>query len=196
MPITPINATVAEAEPADTSVVNALGLTQTCPKASDILGPVLAEMQSLVPGLVVMAPSDDWANSAPPAIWWTLVEEGRHAAQRQGQAGEPGPLAIREIEVAFLLFGGELPPGTYPDIEMPLHDCDLTETLMSHLENVLQRRLSGIGWSFAGCRWFNAGRQGIGLSAEEKIKLRIPLLREDNPTVHITASQIEVSIGI
>ena len=195
MPLTPITATIAATEPADLALVNSLALTQTCPKVSDILGPVFVEMKLIVPGLNVYSPSDDWANSAPPAIWWTLVAEGRHAAQRQGQAGEPGLLAVREVEVAFLLFGGELPSGTYSAEDMPAHDCDRTEMLMGHLENVLQRRLSGNGWAFSGCQWFNSGREGVGLSAEETIKLRIPMLREDNPTAHITAVQIEVQLG-
>ena len=170
-------------------------LTQTCPVVSDILGPVFNEMKLVVPGLNIYGPSEDAANSAPPAIWWCLTGEGRHASQRQGRAGEPGLLAVREVEVAFLLFGGEPDAGVYPADAMSDHDCDKTEILLSHLENVLQRRLSSSGWAFAGCQWFNGGHEGIGLSVEETIKLRIPLLREDNPTVQPTAAQIGVQIG-
>jgi hypothetical protein len=171
-----------------------LDLTQTCPKIADIVGPVLAELQTVIPGLVVMPPTDDWANAAPPAIWWMPLDEERGAPRRQGEAGAPGLLAVRMVPVAFLLFGGVAPTGTYPDAEVPFHVCDLTEAMGSHLENVLQRRLSASGWQFLKQTWFPPERTGIGMAAELQIKLQISLLREDNPTAKATDARITVEI--
>ena len=170
-------------------------LTQTCPVVSDILGPVFEELKIVAPGLNVYGPSEDAANSSPPAIWWCLTNESFGPSQRAGQAGAPGLLAVREVSVAFLIFGGEPAIGDYPADEMTVHDCDKTEILKSHLENVFQRRLGGAWWKVTSCQWFNGGHEGIGLSVEETIVLHIPLLREDNPTVRPTAAQIGVQIG-
>jgi len=194
MPATPINATVAAIEPADTALVNSMALTRTCPVISDIIGPVLAEMQLVVPGLTVYAPSDEAANSSPPAIWWSPLDEEWSAPQRQGAPGAPGLLFVREIPVAFLVFGGVAPAGTWPDAELPAHACDLTEVLVSHLANVLQRRLSNIGYRFRSLTWFQPERTGIGASAELQISIRMSLLREDNPTIHFTRANVEVAI--
>jgi hypothetical protein len=194
MPATPINATVAAIEPADTTLVNSMALTQTCPLISDVVGPVLAEMQLIVPGMTVYAPSDEAANSSPPAIWWSPLDEEWSAPQRQGAPNAPGLLFVREIPIAFLLFGGVAPAGTWSDAELPLHDCDLTEVLASHLTNVLHRRLGNIGYRFRSLTWFQPERTGIGASAELQIALRMSLLREDNPTIHITQVTTEVTI--
>jgi hypothetical protein len=193
MPVTPINATVAAVEPADTALINAMALTQTCPLISDIVGPVLSEMQLIVPGLTVYAPSDEAANSSPPAIWWSPLDEDWSAPQRQGAPGAPGLLFVREIPIAFLLFGGVAPAGTWPAAELPLHDCDLTEVLASHLVNVMQRRLSNIGYKFRSLTWFQPERTGIGASVELQISVRMALLREDNPTIRFTQATVQVT---
>jgi hypothetical protein len=194
MPATLINATVAAVEPADTTLVNSMALTQTCPVISNIVGPVLSEMQMIVPGLTVYAPSDEAADSAPPAIWWSPLDEEWTAPQRQGAPNAPGLLFVREIPIAFQLFGGVAPSGTWPDAELPLHACDLTEILASHLANVLQRRLSNMGYRFRSLTWFQPERTGIGAASVLQISIRMSLLREDNPTIHVTRANVEVSI--
>jgi hypothetical protein len=193
MPATLINATVAATEPADTTLVNSMALTQTCPVLANIIEPVMAEMQLIVPRLPVFAPSDEAANSSPPAIWWMPGNEEWSAPERQGAPKEPGLLFVRHIPISFDIFGGVAPAGTWTEAQLPMHDYDLTEVLVSRLVNVLHRRLSNRGYAFRSLTWFPPERTGIGGSAEFVIELKMPLLREDNPTIHVTQAEVEVS---
>jgi len=136
--------------------------------------------------LLALGPSDDAANAAPPSIYWIPTKEDWKPGERLGQPGDPGMLFAREIPVSFLLFGGVAPEGTYPDADLPFHDCDLTEVLLSKLVNVCQRNLSQKSYRIGSCEWFSGGRTGIGMSCELTILLRLPLIREDNPTVTVT----------
>jgi hypothetical protein len=145
--------------------------------------------------LLVFGPCDDAANADSPSIYWAPIKEDWSPGERLGQAGEPGMLFVREVSVSFTVFGGVLPEGTYSETEAPFHDCDLTEELISKLVNSLQRNLSMQGYRIAGIQWFNGGRTGIGMAAEQVVLLRLPLIREDNPTVRITTAKTNAEIA-
>lgn len=145
--------------------------------------------------LLVFGPSDDAADAAPPSIYWAPVKEEWKPPERLGAPASPGMLFVRDIPVSFLLFGGVAPAGTYPDAELPYHDCDLTEVLLSKLTNALHRNLSQKSYQFHSCTWFNGGRTGIGMSADLVVLLRLPLIREDNPTVTVTDAKANVEIA-
>jgi hypothetical protein len=144
--------------------------------------------------VVIYGPTDDAADTAPPGIHWLPMTENLTAPQRQGAAGSPGPLTVRSIPVSFVLFGGIAPADTYTDAEAKFHDCDLTEVLYSKLVNIMQRSASQFSYGIDSVIWSNIGRTGIGMSLELVVSVRLPLVREDNPTVKVT--HVKANAGI
>jgi hypothetical protein len=117
-------------------------------------------------------------------------------------------LFIREIPFTFGIFGGlidqtqydaeraalvaaaaaKTPPETVPDVPSSyLTDTDLSEALMANLVNAFHRRLTQFGYRIVSGGWSKAPRSGKGLAYVLTIALRLPLVREDNPTVTVTA---------
>jgi hypothetical protein len=144
--------------------------------------------------LVVYGPADDAADASAPSIYWAPTKERFGPPMRLGAAASPGPLHTRTIPVSFLLFGGVDAEGTYSDDEAPYHDCDLTETLLSKLVNCFQRHVSQQSYELEDVTWFNSGRTGIGMACELVVGLKLPLIREDNPTVTVTAVKANAEI--
>lgn len=162
------------------------------------LDELVAKNQTFAGGtlpLLVFGPSDDAANPQAPAIYWTPVTEQFSAPQRLGQAAAPGPLCTRGVPISFLLFGGVEPEGTYTAEEAPYHDCDLTEILMSKLLNVMQRQVSQQSYEVLSATWENAGKTGVGMSCELVVAVKLPLIREDNPTVKVTSVKAHAEIA-
>jgi hypothetical protein len=139
--------------------------------------------------LAVFGPSEDAASAAPPAIYWAPVSERFSPGQRQGMSKEPAPLFTRNVPVSFLLFGGVEPEGTYSDAEAAYHDCDLTEILLSKLVNSFQRNCSQQSYALDAVTWFNGGKTGIGMSCELTVGVCVPVVKEDNPVIHVSATQ-------
>jgi hypothetical protein len=145
--------------------------------------------------IVIYGPEDDAANTAPPGIHWLPLTENIGAPQRLGAPGAPGPLAVRSVPVSFVLFGGVAPIVTYTDAEAKFHDCDLTEILYSKLINIMQRSASQFSYGIDSATWFNSGRTGIGMSLELVVSVRLPLIREDNPTITFTGATVNAEIS-
>lgn len=145
--------------------------------------------------LVVFGPTDDAANAAAPAIYWAPVREEFGSGQRLGAPKVPGPLFNRGVPVSFLIFGGVEADGTYSDAEAPYHDCDLTEVLLSKLVNAIHRNLSQQSYDLMSAEWFNSGKTGIGMSCDLVVAFKVPLIREDNPTVTITDVKAKAEIA-
>lgn len=165
---------------------------------SHVLGELKAKNQEFglakVP-LLVFGPCDDFANASAPSIYWAPTREQFGEPQRQGAPGQPGSLRTRSVAVSFVLFGGVEPDGTYTDDQAPYHDCDLTEALLSKLTNALQRNLSQHAYEVESVTWFNLGRTGIGMSCELSVLIKLPIVREDNPTVRPTTARASVEIS-
>jgi hypothetical protein len=51
-----------------------------------------------------------------------------------------------------------------------------------------------MGYRFRSLTWFQPERTGIGAASVLQISIRMSLLREDNPTIHVTRANVEVSI--
>ena len=144
--------------------------------------------------ITIYGPEDDAADTSPPGIHWLPLSENIAPPQRLGAPGAPGPLAVRSVPVSFVLFGGIAPLDTYTDAEAKFHDCDRTEILFSKLINIMQRTVSQFSYSVDSVTWFNSGRTGIGMSLELVVSIRLPLVREDNPTVKITGATAHAEI--
>ena len=166
--------------------------------AKHVLAELVAKNQSFASSglpLIVFGPADDAANASPPSIYWAPLREQFTPGQRLGAAAAPGPLCNRGVPISFLLFGGVEPEGTYSDAEAPYHDCDLTEILLSKLANCIHRNLSQQSYALDSATWFNGGRTGIGMSCELVLTVKVPLIREDNPTVTVTGAKANVEIA-
>jgi hypothetical protein len=145
--------------------------------------------------LLVFGPSEDAANAMAPSIWWVPIREEFRDGQRLGAPRAPGPLRNRVIPVSFLIFGGVDETGLYDADEAPYHDCDYTEELLSKLVNAIHRNCSQQSYDLDGALWFNSGKTGIGMSCELTVSFKLPLIREDNPTVTVTHARAHVEIA-
>jgi len=168
-------------------------LTQQVAHIGAVVMPILTELRSKNPTfgpknlpLVVYGPADDFADAAPPSVYWWPTKERFLPGQRLGAPKAPGPLHNRSIPVSFGLCGGVEADGMYSDEETPFHDCDLTEILMSRIVNCIHRRVSQQSYELGEAIWFKGGRTGIGMACELVVEFKLPLIREDNPTVTIT----------
>lgn len=145
----------------------------------------------------IFGPKDSEANMSPPGVWWTPGEESWTQPQRQGMAGAPGSLWVREIPVHLLLFGGEnayVAPSSEPSSTC-LADTDVTEWMIEELVNAFHRRLSQHGYQVDGGSWGEGAQAGIGLAFDMTLRVRLPLARLDNPTVTITGIQSTVEFA-
>ena len=182
---------------------------------------VLVEFAAAVAGTTQLpvnlyGPQDGDVNPAPPAIQWAPGDETWEPSKHNGAPGSPSDLWVREIPIRFGIFGGlnlsadylaeraaaeaaaaaldppqTLPPipGTFPT------DTDLTEALLANLVNAFHRRLTQFGYRVVSGGWSKAPRAGLGLAYVLTLAIRLPLVREDNPTVKVTAvTPIDVEI--
>lgn len=178
---------------------------------SAVVGDILAEVKSNYwadnVDVNMFGPSDDAANAAPRSIYWMPIKENTWEASRlQGKPGSPGTLWVRPIEMSFLIFGGDASePDWVSDADTPAqaatragqHETDETESLLAGVINAIQRKLGANGYENPSVTWFPSGRDGIGMSCELTITLKIPLLREDNPTFTATGiDPITVTIAV
>jgi hypothetical protein len=170
-------------------------LTSQVAFVGNVIKHVLDELVAKNPGLLVFGPPEDAANAAPPSIYWAPIQEQFSPVQRLGAPAAPGPLCTRTVPVSFLVFGGFEPDGTYSDDEVQYHDCDLSEILLSKLVNCIHRNVSQQSYTLESANWFNSGRTGIGMSVELMVGFKLPIIREDNPTVHITATKTNVELS-
>jgi hypothetical protein len=162
-----------------------------------VLSDLIAQNPTLGPDgvpITIYGPADDGADSSPPSISWMPTSEQFAEPQRLGAAGAPGSLRMRVVPVSFVICGGVEAPGTYGPDETVFHDCDLTEILMSKLANSMHRLLSQFPYSLESATWFNGGKTGIGMSCELIVAFKLPLIREDNPTVTVTAVKANAEI--
>jgi hypothetical protein len=147
----------------------------------------------------IYGPQDQALNNpAPPCIAWHIEEHERwEPGQRTGAPGVPSALWTRVVPVTFEIFGGlnELsateptdPPSTY------LKDTDRTEALMAALVNSFHRRLTQHGYTVLSGVWGPSTRTGAGMVYLLTVGIRIPVAREDNPTVHISRVNPEPEI--
>jgi hypothetical protein len=157
--------------------------TENVANVGGVASAVLAEFALGSPEVDLFGPNDDQANAAPPAIYWIPLHEEWTASQNRGGVGSPGSLFERWVPVSFLIFGGLDPNATWTDAESIFHDCDMTERYLSRLVNALHRKVSGKSYKFVSFAWTSAGRTGIGMPGELVVAFRLPLVREDNPTI-------------
>jgi hypothetical protein len=157
--------------------------TENVANVGGVASAVLGEFALGNPEVNIFGPPDDAANSAPPSIDWMPLHEEWTPSANRGGAGSPGSLYERWVPVSFRIFGGVAPDGTWTDAEAIFHDCDLTEQYMSRLVNALHRKVSGKSYKFVSFAWFPAGKTGIGMPGELVVAFRLPLVREDNPTI-------------
>lgn len=136
--------------------------------------------------VVIYGPGDDGADAAPPSVSWMPLNETWTPPRVQGKPGQPGALFSRGVPVSFQLFGGVMPEGTYTAEEAKYHDPDLTEILLSKLVNCLQRQFAQPVYGIESATWFSPGRTGIGMAFELVVSFKVPLVREDNPTIKAT----------
>jgi hypothetical protein len=139
----------------------------------------------------IYGPKDQVSNNpAPPCIaWGPEGDETWKPGQRPGKPGAPSALWTRHIPIVFEIFGGLNPAATILEGSGPstsLTDTDRTEALMANLVNAFHRRLSQHGYEVASGRWGQAKRTGDGMTYLLTVVLKLPLVREDNPTVHIS----------
>jgi hypothetical protein len=198
-----------------------MSVSPRAPSAISIVqNDVLAEFASAVAGTTdqavkIYGPQDGDVNPDPPAIQWAPGNETFTAGVHRGGPGSPCDLFIREIPFTFGIFGGlidqsqydaeradliavaaaQTPPATVPDVPSTyLTDTDLSEALLSNLINAFHRRLTQFGYRAVSGGWSKAPRSGKGLAYVLTIALRLPLVREDNPTVTVTAINPDVEI--
>jgi len=145
--------------------------------------------------VTVYGPEDDAADTSPPGIHWCPLTESFMPPQRQGAPGSPGMLLVRSVPVSFVLFGGVPPEGTFTESGMAYQGTRLTETLMSKLMNIIHRTSTPQSYAIGSATWFNSGRTGIGMSLELVVEVRVPLIREDNPTAHITKATVRTEFA-
>ena len=181
---------------------------------------VLVEFAAAVAGTTqlpvnIYGPQDGDVNPAPPAIQWWTEDETWTAGGHRGGPGHPGDLWTREIPIRFAIFGGLnlsadylaeraaaeavaaalTPPQTLPPIPGTFPtDTDLTEALLSNLINAFHRRLTQFGYRVVGGEWSKSTRTGLGLAYVVTLAMRLPLVREDNPTVTVTGINMDVEI--
>jgi hypothetical protein len=156
---------------------------------NDVLVDFLAAADGLTEDEIkIYGPQDEPANNpAPPCIGWTLAEETWSAGQRQGAPGQAAALWTRRIPVTFEIFGGMNPAVTEatPPSSTYLSDTDRSEALMAMLVNAHHRRLTQNGYRIESGKWGQSIRSGMGMAYVLVVSFAIPLVREDNPTVHV-----------
>jgi hypothetical protein len=142
----------------------------------------LAEGQTDKP-ILIYGPKDNQSNAAPPGVWWTPGTETWTPPQRQGMAGFPRSLWVREIPINLEVFGGvnEFDADTLDDPATNLADLDLTEALAMLLANSFQRRCSQHGHQLKGGTWGQSQQTGIGMVFVLSAVLRLPVVAIDNP---------------
>jgi hypothetical protein len=145
----------------------------------DYMDDLKTTLQGYMPDLVVIGPNDDGGQIRPPTIAWrpgngTGADAG---GARLGKVGAPTCLWIRELDIKFECFGG--------DVGNPDYGMTPTEGLINLLINCLQERFTKNGYVFKGEEWDASGRTGRGLACEVTVTIRVPLVRLDNPTVTI-----------
>jgi len=170
-----------------------------------VIGTVLEELLEAFAGLTedplkIYGPKDNKLNNpAPPCIAWMPGHEQFTPGQRQGKPGQPAALFTREVAVQFEIFGGKNhkadpnededgPPSTSMD------ETDRTETIMTMLVNSLHRQLSHHGYQIIDGGWGHSTRTGLGMAYLLNVTIRLPLAREDNQVVHLTAVNYDVEI--
>jgi hypothetical protein len=183
---------------------------------NDVLVDFLANVSGTTAEVVkIYGPQDGDVKPGPPAIAWSPGQEGWVAGGHRGAPGSPSDLFIREIPITFEIFGGlnaaadyaaeraaavaaallETPPRTLPD--EPSTDMaggDVTEALMANLVNAFHRRLTQFGYRYVEGGWSRAIRSGLGLAYVLTLAIRLPIVREDNPTVTVTTINPTVEI--
>jgi hypothetical protein len=146
--------------------------------------------------LKIYGPQDNAANNpAPPCIAWTPGKESWSPGQHQGKPGSPAALWTREIPVTFEIFGGLNAAVEGEESSTYLHETDVSEALMAKLVNAIHRRLSQHGYRVLDGGWGPSIRMGLGMVYVLVISFRLPLVKEDNPTVTITAVDTEVEFA-
>ena len=160
-----------------------------------ILGEVKSNFWADNTEVNIFGPQDDAANAAPRSIYWAPDSEKTwEPPQRQGMIGTPGSLWVRPVLVSFLIFGGTTVSPEYSSAEALSHDTDESEALLCNLINAIHRQLGPTGYEEPSVSWFLPGRDGMGMSCELEVTLRLPLVREDNPVATITAVSPQVEI--
>ena len=142
---------------------------------------VFEEFSHFNPSVNIFGPEDDAANGAPPSIYWMPLSEEWTAPVNRGAPDSPGSLFERWVPVSFMIFGGVSSSVTAS--EALYRACDVTDTYKSRLVNCIHRQISQKSYKFVSCTWTPAGRTGIGMPCELVIAVRLPLVREDNPTI-------------
>ena len=144
--------------------------------------------------ITIYGPDDEGADSSPPSVQWAPTSETFSPPQRLGAPKAPGPLMVRGPAVVFALFGGLPPVDSYTDAEAPYIGPKVTEVMLSKLVNIIHRTTSPQSYAIESGNWFNGGRTGIGSAYEFTVTLKLPLVREDNPTVTITGATAHAEI--
>lgn len=144
--------------------------------------------------ITIFGPDDEGADSAPPSVQWAPTSESFGPPSRLGKNGAPGPLFVRGIPIAFALFGGLPPEDSYTVAEAPYIGPKVTEVMMSKLVNIIHRTVSSQSYQVDSVNWFAPGRTCIGSACELVVSIRLPLIREDNPTVKITGATAHAEI--
>ena len=151
------------------------------PKGSvrDYMDDLKATLQGYMPDLIVIGPDDDGGQIRPPTIAWRPATGAASSAEglRLGKPGAPACLWVREIDIKFECFGG--------DVGKPDYGMTPTEGLIELLINCLHERFTKNGYVFKTEEWDASGRTGRGLTCEVTVTIRVPLVRLDNPTVTI-----------
>lgn len=145
----------------------------------DYMDDLKATMQIVLPDLIFIGPNDDSGQIRPPTIAWrpSTGEASSAEGVRMGKPGAPACLYVRELDIKFECFGG--------DVGLPDYGMTPTEGLINLLINCLQERFTKNGYVFKGEEWSASGRTGRGLACEVTVAIRVPLVRLDNPTVTI-----------
>ena len=144
--------------------------------------------------ITVFGPEEEGADSAPPSVQWVPASESFGPPSRLGAPKNPGPLHVRSIPIAFQLFGGLPPADSYTDSEAPYIGTKVAEVMLSKLVNIIHRTMSQQSYAVEAVNWFAPGRTGIGAACELVVGIRLPLIREDNPTVTITGATAHAEI--
>lgn len=145
----------------------------------DYMDDLKSTMQIVLPDLIFIGPNDDSGQIRPPSIAWRPGTGTAASAEgvRLGKPGAPVCLYVRELDIKFECFGG--------DVGLPDYGMTPTEGLVNLLINCLQERFTKNGYVYKGEEWLASGRTGRGLACEVTVAIRVPLVRLDNPTVTI-----------
>jgi hypothetical protein len=183
---------------------------------NDVLVDFLAHVSTFTAlPVLVYGPQDKDVNANCPSVQWYPGAETWLPSMHNGAPGFPSSLWVREVPFTFECFGGlnaaddyqaernaaytaahnNTPPTT--DVEPPstaMSDTDMSEALMAILVNSFHRRLTQHGYRVISGGWSRSIRSGLGLSYVLTVAIRMPLVREDNETVHIDHLTVSVEI--